>query len=175
MSGQGQVPDTVSGSVTSDELGGEPVQHEILATLPLSSSVTIVIQVRQVVTVAPGTGIGFLETSHSLRLDENPPFGSVVYALDLEKNVVDSTLPPGVAIECHVNKVVDPASGNEIVAVFMGRMEEDVCEIVLMAEGVLDYEIHQKLQLQVELKTLSAYANSGKSKALVSACLVIVL
>ena len=32
-------PDTVSGSVTSDDL--EPVQHEILATIPLSSSVTI--------------------------------------------------------------------------------------------------------------------------------------
>ena len=37
----------------------------------LTSDVTVVVQVLQVVTVAPGTGIGFISTKHSVSVDEN--------------------------------------------------------------------------------------------------------
>ena len=153
---------------------------------PLTAEVTIVVHVLQVVTVAPGTGIGFVDTRHAVTLDENLQEGLVVYSVPLERNVDDDGRE--LSVECTVEKVTAGAclqrtcniqdlfylaitlsdGSGAVEGMFFGRISGDACQIVLMDRTQLDREVNSKLTLEIALKTLSAFANKRKSKASVS-------
>ena len=51
--------------------------------------------------------------------------------------------------------------------VFSGRISGDSCQIVLMDRAELDRELNERMEVKVDLKTLSAFANKRKSSAVV--------
>ena len=48
---------------------------------------------------------------------------------------------------------------------FSGRISGDSCQIVLMDRAELDRELNERMEVKVELRTLSAFANKRKSSA----------
>ena len=59
-------------------------------------------------------------------------------------------------------------AGKKVVeGVFSGRISGDSCQIVLMDRAELDRELNERMEIKVDLKTLSAFANKRKSSAVV--------
>ena len=59
-------------------------------------------------------------------------------------------------------------AGKKVVeGVFSGRISGDSCQIVLMNRAELDRELNERMEVKVDLKTLSAFANKRKSSAVV--------
>ena len=138
------------------------------APSPLVTPVTIVVQVQQVVTVAPGTGIGFKDIEPVVTIDENVQEGSVISTLDLEKSLDD--VPDYLTIDCSVEQVSNPDTKRVMEGVVLARLTDDSnsCEVIVTNSGELDRETNRKLLIEVKLKTLSAFSNAQKAKAIVT-------
>ena len=71
-----------------------------------------------------------------------------------------------ISVELKYGLFILNVTGKKVVeGVFSGRISSDTCQIVLMDRAELDRELNERMEVKVDLKTLSAFANKRKSTA----------
>lgn len=138
------------------------IQAYDLGTPALSTIITVLVRVRQVITQPPDAGIGFVSTEQTVNVNENVPEDTVITTLALDKK--DKT---GLRMECKIISAKD-ASGKSLRDCFKGKLNDNQdCELV-QGSKPLDHELFDQVTVEMKLLTLSAYTNPNKIKATIT-------
>jgi len=133
----------------------------------LEASVLIVVNVRQVVALSSGDGVGFARTDHSIQTAEGVVDGGGVRplaTLELERLPAPER---GLRLGCRVVRAVN-AKGRAARGMFSTRMTADrACQLLLLPPG-LDREEEESYQVDVVIDTLSSFLNAAKRRAKIS-------
>ena len=133
----------------------------------LSNSVIVIIRVRQVVTVAPETGIGFAEVETTVEVNENVGDERVLHRLQLLQPSDGRTLP----MSCDVASVKSQEGKIYPRQLFKANINSrNECEL-MHGEGALDREENDRYVVEIRLRTPSAFANPNRNTAEVTVVL----
>ena len=140
------------------------IQAYDLGTPPLSTVLTLVVRVRQVVTQPPDSGVGFVETAHFVQTKENMAEGTVLKTLELDQK--ERSNGRDLKIECKIVRATDQL-GRSVSSSFIGRLNaQKDCELVQGSKS-LDREQSERVTIEMKLRTLSAFTNPAKKAATV--------
>ncbi|TRY81062.1 hypothetical protein TCAL_04540 [Tigriopus californicus] len=134
----------------------------------LDSTIMVRVRVKQVITLSPEEGVGFIETSQFVEVPENLAEEALIKTLALSPR---SDKAKGLKILCDVVSVRNHQD-QEIPGMFYGRLnEEGHCDLI-HGKGNLDRESDPNFKVEIKLNTLSAYANPKKMTAKVNVVLL---
>lgn len=123
----------------------------------LNSMTSVPVFVRRVATVAPDTGIGFADDSHTVEVLENATSNTLIKTLAIVNSRAHQDIVP---LKCSITE------GNNEGLFYVNVTEDKNCEVRL-AKGNLDHEKKHEYQIRLKLETLSGLINPVKSTALV--------
>lgn len=127
----------------------------------LDSTIMVLVRVKQVITLSPEEGVGFIETNQFVEVPENLAEGEVIKTLALSPR---SEKAKGLKILCDVISVRN-SQDQEVYGMFYGKLnEEGHCDLV-HGKGQLDRETDPNFRVEMKINTLSAYVNPKKMLA----------